>query len=86
MELNTVLSLLLCLTLGMSQDRPTAAQVEQAHQLLNGEWDIVSLTDDGETLGRELIRAKLAENGVVGQFEICFLSARDLSRGVVSSY
>jgi len=61
-----VLTLLFSLLLVASDGtgtRPTAAQVEQAHQLLNGDWEIVSYTDDGETLGAGLIRAKLAKDG-----------------------
>ena len=46
-------------------DKPTAAQVEQAHQLLNGEWEITSYTDDGENLGQGLVKAKLAKDGRV---------------------
>ncbi len=61
-------TLLLALLLVMSDnsgDRPTAAQVEQAHQLLNGEWEIVSYIDDGEALGMRLVKAKLAKDGRV---------------------
>ncbi len=42
---------------------PTAAQVEQAHQLLNGEWEIISYSDDGEKFGSGLVQAKLAKDG-----------------------
>jgi len=48
-----------------SADRPDPAQVEQAHQLLRGEWEIVSYIDDGETLGPRLVGAKLAKGGRV---------------------
>jgi uncharacterized protein (TIGR03067 family) len=60
--LTLVISLLIAQSSGAG-DKPTAAQVEQAHRLLNGEWEIVSYTDDGESLGPGLIRAKLAKDG-----------------------
>ncbi|MDX2036971.1 MAG: TIGR03067 domain-containing protein [Isosphaeraceae bacterium] len=63
-----MVALLVCLSLLPAQtrvERPTAAQVEQAHQLLNGDWEILSLVEDGESLGRELIREKLAAGGRV---------------------
>lgn len=49
----------------IAQDAPTAASVERAHQLFNGTWEIVSLTENGETLGAELIRDRLVQNGRV---------------------
>jgi uncharacterized protein (TIGR03067 family) len=43
--------------------RPTPGELQQAHDLLTGEWDILSIVDDGETLGSELIRRRIAEDG-----------------------
>ncbi len=63
-----MLTLLICGLLVASDgagNKPTAAQTAQAYQLLNGEWQIVSYTDDGEILGPGLIRAKLAKDGRV---------------------
>jgi uncharacterized protein (TIGR03067 family) len=61
----TLLFVLLLVTSDNSTDKPTAAQVDQAHQLLNGEWEIVSYIDDGEALGMRLVKAKLAKDGRV---------------------
>ncbi|WZP00908.1 TIGR03067 domain-containing protein [Isosphaeraceae bacterium EP7] len=36
-------------------------EVRRAHELLAGNWDIVSMVDDGDTMGSNLIRAKFAE-------------------------
>jgi uncharacterized protein (TIGR03067 family) len=44
---------------------PSESELRRAHELLAGNWDIVSMTDDGEILGPDLIRAKFAENGRV---------------------
>jgi uncharacterized protein (TIGR03067 family) len=44
---------------------PSEGELRRAHELLAGNWDIVSMTDDGEVLGPDLIRAKFAENGRV---------------------
>jgi uncharacterized protein (TIGR03067 family) len=61
----TLLFTLLLVTSDDAADKPTAAQVDQAHQLLNGEWEIVSYIDDGEALGMRLVKAKLAKDGRV---------------------
>jgi uncharacterized protein (TIGR03067 family) len=61
-----VLTLIVTLLLAQvdpQSETATAAQIEQAHQLLNGEWEIISYIDDGETLGAGLLRAKLAKDG-----------------------
>jgi uncharacterized protein (TIGR03067 family) len=44
---------------------PSAGELARAHELLAGNWDILSITDDGEILGPALVRAKFAENGRV---------------------
>jgi uncharacterized protein (TIGR03067 family) len=51
--------------IGTTVNQPTDAQVTQAHQLFQGVWEVVSYTDDGETLGNALLRAKLAKDGRV---------------------
>ena len=43
--------------------RPGEGQLRRAHELLAGSWDILSITDDGELLGPDLVRAKFAQNG-----------------------
>jgi uncharacterized protein (TIGR03067 family) len=42
---------------------PSEGELRRAHDLLAGTWDILSITDDGELLGPDLVRAKFAENG-----------------------
>lgn len=44
---------------------PGEGELRRAHELLSGEWNILSMTDDGEVLAPDLIRAKFAENGKV---------------------
>jgi uncharacterized protein (TIGR03067 family) len=44
---------------------PSESELRRAHELLAGDWEILSMVDDGETLGPELIRTKFAENGRV---------------------
>ncbi len=45
--------------------RPTASELQRTHQLMAGTWSIVSVVDDGERLGAELIRQKVAADGNV---------------------
>ncbi|MEO6811569.1 MAG: TIGR03067 domain-containing protein [Isosphaeraceae bacterium] len=61
----TILVSLMFAQLGTTANQPTDTRVAKAHQLLNGEWEVVSYTDDGETLGAALVRAKLAKDGRV---------------------
>ncbi len=44
---------------------PSESELRRAHELLAGNWDILSMTDDGEVLAPDLIRAKFAQNGRV---------------------
>ena len=46
-----------------SQTGPSPAELERAHRLLAGAWDVLEMVDDGETLSHDLIRSKLAEGG-----------------------
>jgi uncharacterized protein (TIGR03067 family) len=46
-----------------TERRPTESEIERFRELFKGEWDIVSILDDGEKLGPELIRERFAENG-----------------------
>ena len=52
-------------TVATEPRRATAAELRAAHDLLSGDWTILSIIDDGETLGPELIRQRVAENGKV---------------------
>ena len=44
---------------------PGEGELRRAHELLSGEWEILGMTDDGEVLAPDLIRAKFAQNGKV---------------------
>jgi uncharacterized protein (TIGR03067 family) len=44
---------------------PGEGELRRAHELLSGEWDILAMTDDGEVLAPDLVRAKFAQNGKV---------------------
>src|SRR4051794_34077168 len=66
--LATILSLLMggaVAASGPASQGPSQAELERAHSLLAGDWDVVSIVDDGETIGAELIKAKLAKHGRV---------------------
>lgn len=45
--------------------RATEAELNRDRDLLGGRWRILSIQDDGESLGPELIRTKIADDGVV---------------------
>src|SRR4051812_36229809 len=62
----TILSLLLSGAVagdGPGSQGPSPAELERAHSLLAGSWEVVSIVDDGETIGGALVRAKLAKDG-----------------------
>ena len=45
--------------------RPTESEIARVRDLFKGNWDIVSILDDGQSLGPELIRRKSAQSGRV---------------------
>jgi uncharacterized protein (TIGR03067 family) len=45
--------------------KPTATELRRAHQVLAGEWTVVAATDDGTTIGSDLLRTKLVKDGRV---------------------
>lgn len=51
--------------LPVSHDRPraTAQEIARDRDLMAGLWDVVSIRDDGESLGTALIRQKVARDG-----------------------
>jgi uncharacterized protein (TIGR03067 family) len=51
----------------LARDRVSrfSPEVRRAHELLAGNWDIVSIVDDGDNMGSNLIRAKFAERNRV---------------------
>ena len=63
---------------------PSESALRRAHELLSGPWDIVSIVDDGSTLGRALIEAKFAENGrvQVGTRAVAFVSPKSGERRI----
>lgn len=64
-----LLSLLLSLpSLDDGGGTPNRSALEEAHQLLAGTWTVVSAVDDGERIGADLIKQKLAANGEIQIF------------------
>ena len=64
-DLAIMLPLIVLLALGLLQEgdrKPTESELRSAHQLLAGDWKIVSATDNGDPIGPELIRRKIAQN------------------------
>ena len=45
--------------------KATESEIKQAHELLYGPWTILSVERDGETLGDDLIRNKVAKDSRV---------------------
>ena len=45
--------------------RPTESQLRVDRELLAGNWDILSIQDNGEKLSSDIIRSKIAEDGRV---------------------
>jgi len=43
--------------------KPTATELRRAHQMLAGEWTVVAATDDGTTIGTDLLRTKMVKDG-----------------------
>ena len=62
-----LLPLLMAVASMTAQDdrRPSDSEIQRTHQLLAGTWNLVSVVDDGERLGAELIRQKVAADGNV---------------------
>ena len=63
-----MLSLIVLMGMGLVQDgerKPTESELRNAHQMLAGVWQIVSVTDNGDSIGPELFRRKIAQNGKI---------------------
>ncbi|MFO0889585.1 MAG: TIGR03067 domain-containing protein [Isosphaeraceae bacterium] len=61
-----MLLVMLCLGLATLQDqdvKPTESEVRSAHAMLQGTWQLVSVVDNGDVIGPQLIRRKMAKNG-----------------------
>jgi uncharacterized protein (TIGR03067 family) len=67
---------------GFREQGPSAGELRRAHELLAGNWDILSIIDDGEVLGPDLIRAKFAANGriQIGTRSVAIVSPKDGER------
>ena len=50
---------------GHPRRRPTESQLRVDRELLGGNWDILSIQDNGEKLSADIIRSKIAEDGRV---------------------
>ena len=67
-DLASMLSLIVLLGMGLVQSgdqKPTESELRNAHQMLAGVWQIVSVTDNGDAIGQELFRRKIAQNGKI---------------------
>ena len=63
-----MLSLIVLLGLGLVQDgerKPTESELRSGHQMLSGVWQVVALTDNGDSIGPELIRRKVVQNSKI---------------------
>jgi uncharacterized protein (TIGR03067 family) len=63
-----MLSLIVLLGMGLVQDgdrKPSERELRSAHQMLSGVWQVVSVTDNGDSLGPDLIRRKVVQNGKI---------------------
>jgi uncharacterized protein (TIGR03067 family) len=63
----------------LTERRPTESELRRERELLGGNWSIESILDNGETLAADLIRTKIAENGIVrvGVRGMSIISPRD---------
>ena len=67
-DLASMLSLIVLMGMGLVQDgerKPTESELRNAHQMLSGVWQIISVTDNGDSIGPELFRQKIAQNGKI---------------------
>jgi len=63
-----MLSFIVLLGIGLVQDvdrKPTESELRSAHQMLSGVWQVVSVTDNGDSIGPELVRRKVVQNGKI---------------------
>jgi len=67
-DLAIMLSLIVLLGMGLVQDgdrKPTESELRSAHQMLSGVWQVGGVTDNGDSIGPELIRRKVVQNGKI---------------------
>jgi uncharacterized protein (TIGR03067 family) len=65
-ELAMMLSLILLLGMGLTQDgdqKASEGEIRRAHQMLAGRWEAVLVIDNGDKIGPELIRTRMAKGG-----------------------
>ncbi len=61
-----MMTFLVLMGLGLFQDndrKPTESELHSAHQMLSGAWQVVTLTDNGDSMGPELVRRKIVQDG-----------------------
>src|SRR3954452_20898327 len=61
-----MLSVIMLLGMGLVQDgdpKASESEIRRAHQMLAGRWEVVSIIDNGDKLGPELVRLRMAKGG-----------------------
>jgi uncharacterized protein (TIGR03067 family) len=61
-----MLSLVMLLGMGLVQDgdqKASESEIRRAHQMLAGRWEALSIIDNGDRIGPELIRLRMARGG-----------------------
>ncbi len=64
----TMLMLTICLGLVAFQEpdaKPSESEIRSAHAMLQGSWRVVSLVDNGDEIGPQLVRRKMIKNGQI---------------------
>lgn len=62
-----MLSLIMLLGMGLPQDgepKASESEIRRAHQMLAGRWEAVSIIDNGDKIGAELVRSRMARGGL----------------------
>jgi uncharacterized protein (TIGR03067 family) len=57
--------LLSAVSSGDGESKPTDAELQRAHEMLRGSWQILSINDKGENLGPRLVETRFARDGVL---------------------
>lgn len=58
---------LVCTSVQDADAKPTESEIRSAHEMLSGKWQVLSVVDNGDQIGPQLIRRKIIKNG---QFRI----------------
>ena len=57
--------LLSAVSSGDGESKPTNAELQRAHEMLMGSWQILSINDKGENLGPRLVETRFARDGIL---------------------